>query len=209
MPTAAALSAGGAERAVNQHFGPGGQMRGERQHDRRRMRLRRGLERLRADQHADVEQDRRDRHDGDHIEQQRDDAEARQHDHHHAGRRRIADAAAHRLPAGMADIDGVDERVAHQRADAAEHAVGGQHARRWISVAGGFGAFHVVHGLDQIIDAEGNGGDQNGADELEAAEGVPARRHAAAKCGCCAARSTARRRSCRHSAARKCSSPRR
>ena len=90
---------------------------------------RRRLERLRADQHADVEQDRRDRDHRDDGEHQRDDAEPRQHDHHHAGRRRVADAAAHRLPAGMADIDRVDERVAHQAADQADDAVGGQHAR--------------------------------------------------------------------------------
>ncbi len=49
------------EHGVDLQLGPGGEMRGQRQHDRRRMLDRRGLERLRADQHADVEQDRRDR----------------------------------------------------------------------------------------------------------------------------------------------------
>ena len=53
--------AGGGERAVDQRLAPGREMRHQRQHDRRRVALRRLLERLRADQHADVEQDRRDR----------------------------------------------------------------------------------------------------------------------------------------------------
>ena len=92
--------------------------------------LRRFLERLRADQHADVEQDRQDRDHRDQADDQRDDAEPRQHQHHHAGRGGIADPPAHRLPAGMADIDGVDERIAEQAADQADDAVGRQHLGR-------------------------------------------------------------------------------
>ena len=162
--------AGGAERAVHQGLAPGGQMRRQRQHDRRRVRLRRALERLRANQHADVEQDRRDRDDRNDGQQQRDDAEPRQDDHHDAGRGRVADAAAHRLPARMADIDRVDERVAHQAADQADHAVGGQHARRRIGIAGGFGALDVVHRLDQIVDAERYRRDQDDAEIFESRE---------------------------------------
>ena len=131
---------------------------------------------LRADQHADVEQDRRD---GDHRNErqhQRDDAEPGQHDHHDPGRRRIADPAAHRLPARMADVDRVDERIAHQAADQADDAVGGQHARGRIAVAGRRRAFDVVHGLDQIVDAERDRGDQDDAEELEAGEHVADRR---------------------------------
>ena len=44
---------------------PGGEVRHEREDDRRRVAVRRFLEGLRADQHADVEQDRRDRDDRD------------------------------------------------------------------------------------------------------------------------------------------------
>ncbi len=132
--------------------------------------LRRFLERLRADQHADVEQDRQDRDDRDERRQQRDDAEPGEHEDHDAGRRRIADAAAHRLPAGMADIDRVDERVAHQAADQADDAVGGQHARGREGIAGGRGALDIVHRLDEIVDAERDRGDQNDAEIFEAVE---------------------------------------
>ena len=94
----------------------------------------------------------------------------RQHHDHDAGRGRIADPAAHRLPAGMADIDRVDEGVAHQAADQADDAVGGQDPRGRIFVAGGFRAFDVVHRLDQIVDAERDRGDQDDAEEFEAGE---------------------------------------
>src|ERR1043166_7649313 len=58
----------------------------------------------------------------------------------------------------MADIDRIDERIAHQAADQADHAVGGEHARGRVFVARGLGAFDVIHGLDQIVDAERNRG---------------------------------------------------
>jgi hypothetical protein len=38
------------------------------------------------------------------------------HDDRQTGRHRVADAAAHGLPVGGPDIDGVNERVAHQAA---------------------------------------------------------------------------------------------
>ncbi len=38
-------------------------------------------------------------------------------------------AAAYRFPAGMADIDRVDDRVVHQAADQADDAIGGENAR--------------------------------------------------------------------------------
>ena len=124
------VGAGGAERAVDHGFAPGGDLRNHRQNDRRRMAPRRFLEGLRADQHADVEQDRQDRDDGDQARDQGHDAEPGQHQHHHAGRGGIADPPAHRLPAGMADVDGVDERIAEQATDQADHAVGRQHLGR-------------------------------------------------------------------------------
>ena len=58
------VRAGGAERIVDLQLAPGRKMRDQREHDRGRMTPRRFLEGLRADQHADVEQDRRDRDDG-------------------------------------------------------------------------------------------------------------------------------------------------
>ena len=100
-----------------------------------------------------------------------------QHEHQHAGGGGVADAAAHRLPAGMADIDGVDEGVAHQAADQADDAVGGQHRVVGKRVAGRRGALDIVHRLDEVVDAERDGGDQDDADELEAAKDVIDRRH--------------------------------
>ena len=132
--------------------------------------LRRLLEGLRADQHADVEQDRqRWRRPGSSASITEMMPNQREHDHHDAGRGRVADAPAHRLPARMADVDGVDERIAHQAADQADDAVGGQHARGREAVAGHRRALDVVHRLDQVVDAEGNRGDQDDAEELEAA----------------------------------------
>src|SRR6204780_4119769 len=99
-------------------------------------------------------------------------AEPFQHQHHHAGRRGIADPSAHRLPAGMADIDGVDEGIAEQTADQADHAVGRQHLGGRKRVAGRRGALDIVHRLDEIVDAERNRGDQYDSDELEARKDV-------------------------------------
>lgn len=67
----------------------------------------------------------------------------------------------------MADIDGVDEGIAHQAANQADDPVGGEHARGRIFVAGGLRALDIVHGLDEIIDAERNGGNQNDPEEFE------------------------------------------
>jgi len=75
-------------------------MRRQPEHDGGCVALRRGLERLRADQHANVEQDgeiRDHRYDGQH---QGNDAEPGQDNHHDTDRGRIADPAAHAFPAG-------------------------------------------------------------------------------------------------------------
>ncbi len=77
----------------------------------------------------------------------------------------------------MADIDRVDEGVAHQAADQADDAVGGQNARGRIGVAGGLGAFDVIHRLDQIVDAERDSGDQDDAEEFEARKYLIDRRY--------------------------------
>jgi hypothetical protein len=51
------------------------------------------------------------------------DAEHGEDQHQNPGAGRIADSPAHRLPAGMTDVNGVDERVAEQAADEADDAV--------------------------------------------------------------------------------------
>jgi hypothetical protein len=70
----------------------------------------------------------------------------------------------------MADVNRVDERIAHQAADQADDAVGGQHTGGRILIARGLGAFDVVHRLDEIVDAERNRGDQDDPEEFEARE---------------------------------------
>ena len=70
----------------------------------------------------------------------------------------------------MADVDRVDEWVAHQTADQAHDTVGGEHAGRGVGVARCLRALHVVHGLDQVVDAEWNGGHENDAEKLEPGE---------------------------------------
>jgi len=72
----------------------------------------------------------------------------------------------------MADIDRVDERVAHQAADQADDAVGGQHAGGRELVTGRRRALDVVHRLDEVVDAERDRGDEDDADVLEATEHV-------------------------------------
>ena len=104
-------------------------------------------------------------------------AEPAEHEHHDAGGEGIADATAHRLPARMADVDGVDEGVAHQAADERDDAVGGEHAGGGEVVARGLGALDVVERLDQIVDAEGDRGDQDHAEVFEAREDMVDRRN--------------------------------
>src|ERR1700722_13947944 len=65
-------------------------------------------------------------------------------------------------------VDGVDERIAEQTADQADHPVGSQHLGRRKRVASRRCALDVVHRLDEIIDAEWNRGDQDDSNELEA-----------------------------------------
>src|SRR5438552_18980839 len=76
----------------------------------------------------------------------------------------------------MADVDRIDEWISHQAADQADDAVGGQHAGGRIFVARGLGAFDIVHRLDEIVDAERDGGDQDYAEEFEAGEHLAERR---------------------------------
>ena len=66
--------------------------------------------------------------------------------------------------------------IAHQAADQADDAVGGEHARRREAVAGDRGALDVVDRFDEIVDAERNRRDEDDAEELEAGEDVAERR---------------------------------
>ena len=136
------------------------------------MAARRLLERLRPDQHADVKQDRQDRDHGNQAADQRGDAEPGEHQHHYAGRGGIADAAAHRFPAGMADIDGVDEGIAEQTTNEADHAVRRQHLRRRERIARRRRALDVIHRFDEIVDAERNRRDEDHAQIFETGEHV-------------------------------------
>ena len=165
-------SSGGGERSVDQRLRPSREVRRQCEDDCRSVLRRRRLEGLRADQHADVEKDRRDCDDRDDGEEKRDDSEPAQNQHHDARRGGIPYAAAHRLPAGMADVDGVDEGVAEEATDEAHHAIGRQYSRRREMVACGLRALDVVHGLHEIVDAEGNGRDEDNAEILEPGENV-------------------------------------
>src|SRR5438270_189354 len=72
----------------------------------------------------------------------------------------------------MADIDGVDEGVAEEAADQADDAVGGQHLGGRKGIPGRRRALDIVHGLDEVIDAEGNRRNQDDPEELESREDV-------------------------------------
>ena len=72
----------------------------------------------------------------------------------------------------MSDVDRQIERVSHQASDSADDAVGGEDASCRKAVAGCRRAFHIVHRLDQIVDAERDRRDEDDAEKLEAGEGV-------------------------------------
>jgi hypothetical protein len=82
MPTAAALVPAAPSALSIMQLAPRREVRRQREHDGRRVALGDLLEGLRADQHADVEQDRRDRDHRNQRRHERDDAEPGQHDHH-------------------------------------------------------------------------------------------------------------------------------
>src|ERR1017187_6948305 len=72
----------------------------------------------------------------------------------------------------MTDVDGVDERIAHQAADQTDDAICGEDARGRVLVARGASAHYVIHRFDEVVDPEGDRGDEDDADELKAAEDV-------------------------------------
>jgi hypothetical protein len=146
--------AGGGERAIDLGLTPGCDVRDDRQHHRWRMARRRGLERLSADHETDEQQDRQNRDQRDDREQQRGQAEERHQRDHDAGRERIADAAADRLPAGMADIHRRGERAAEGGADHGADAVREQDVAQIVVVTGGRRALDVVHRLGEVVHAE-------------------------------------------------------
>jgi hypothetical protein len=76
----------------------------------------------------------------------------------------------------MADVDGIDERIAHQTADQADDTVRGQHLGGRERIAGGLGALHVVHRFHEVVDAERDGRHKDDAEELEAREDLVVRR---------------------------------
>ena len=76
----------------------------------------------------------------------------------------------------MADVDGVDEGVAHETADQADDAVGREDAGGRKRISGGGGALDVVQSLDQIVDAERNGRHEDDPEIFEPGEGMGDRR---------------------------------
>src|ERR1700678_11124 len=67
----------------------------------------------------------------------------------------------------MPNINSVDERISHQTADQADYAVSRQNPGRRKAIACHGGTFDVIHRLNQIVDSERDGGDQNHAEKLE------------------------------------------
>src|SRR6185436_18057754 len=112
------------------------------------------LKRLRADEHADVQQDRGDGYDRDQRHHHGDDAEPCQEDYEYAGCSGIANAPTDRFPAWVANVNSKDERVPHQAADQADETVSGQHARSGEAVSSSCRAFDVVDRFHQIVYAE-------------------------------------------------------
>jgi hypothetical protein len=109
---------------IDLQLAPGSQMWRDREDNRRGMILGSFLGGLSAEQPADIEQNGRDRNDWDERHHHGNNAEPRQQDHHYARRGGITDPSAHRLPAGMSNVHGIDERVTHQAANEVDHAVG-------------------------------------------------------------------------------------
>src|SRR5258708_5450705 len=76
----------------------------------------------------------------------------------------------------MPDVDRENERVAHQAAKQTDHAIGREHARGGKTVAGDGGALDVVDGLDKIVEAEGDRGDEEHTEKLKTGKHVADRR---------------------------------
>jgi hypothetical protein len=158
------------ERAVDLQVPPRGDVRNDGEHYRGRVLLRRRLERLRADHEPDVEQDRQDRDERHDREQQRGQAEEAHQRDHDAGRERVADPAAHRLPARMADVHRRRERAAEDRAGDRADAVRDQDLAQVVVVACRRRALDVVHRLGEVVDAERDRGGEQRRDVGEPGE---------------------------------------
>ena len=146
--------AGRGQRVVDQPGGPLRQARDHGQHDGRGVAPGADVERLRADDQADVEQHG---HQGLHGEdrQERADEAGEAHDgDDDAGHQGVADPPADLLPAGVADVDRRREGRAEERADDRAESVGGQHLPGRVPVAGRGGRLHVGHALGEVVDAQ-------------------------------------------------------
>ena len=129
----------GQQRVMDHARAPLRERRDRRQDDRGVVRLGHRGERLRADRHADEQQHRHDRRDRQQRPEQREQPEHAEREDQQAGGQRVGDAAAGRLPARLADVDGGRERRAQRRADHGAGAVGQQHVAQVVVVARGRG----------------------------------------------------------------------
>ncbi len=128
----------------------------------------RGGEGLRSDDHADVDQDRQQRHQRDHCRGQSHNAGEGQDQDHNAGENGVTHAGAGSLPAGVTDVDDGGEHAAQEGAQDRQHG-GNRHAQRHgIMLAGGVRAFQVIHALQEVVNAQRNGCGQIGSDVAEA-----------------------------------------
>ena len=126
----------------------------------------RRLKRLRADDHADKQQNGNDGDERNDRQQQGGEAEEAHDRHADAGGQRIADTSAHGLPARMPDIDGRREGGAQESPADGAQAVGQHHLAQGKLIAAGGSGFDVVDDLREIEDAKRNGGNQQRPDHL-------------------------------------------
>ncbi len=133
---------------------------------------RRRLERLRADDEADEQQDRERAPDRGMTARNRPTSPSRQiNGDDDAGRERVADPAADGLPARMADVHRGRERAAEERADdGPDRRRRARMCAEVVVVAGRRGAFDVVHALGEVVDAERDRRDEQRQDVGQAAE---------------------------------------
>src|SRR5580658_5583723 len=76
----------------------------------------------------------------------------------------------------MTNVDRVNEGISHQATDQAHHAISGQNSSSGKTIAGHGGTLDVIHGLNQIVDAERNRRHQDHPKKLKTGEHMAYRR---------------------------------
>src|SRR5262249_49772794 len=121
------------------------------------------------------EEDRQDRDQRNHRQQEGDQPEEADERHAHPRRQRIADAPTDRLPAGVADVDGGWKRATEERADDGADSIREGDPPEVVAVTGRLRALDVVHALGEVVDTERDRGDEEGPDVREPREDVTRR----------------------------------